>query len=125
MKTRRLQTIIFTLIITSLILSSGSLAGTLKEKEKMRARQPKIIALKAEGIVGENKFGYLEYRGEKEPRKGLMEAENHDRKMVYNAIARQQNTSVENVGRRRAAQIAKRASIGTWLQNEKGEWYRK
>ncbi len=54
MKTRRLQTIIFTLIITSLILSSGSLAGTLKEKEKMRARQPKIIALKANGIVGVN-----------------------------------------------------------------------
>ena len=123
MKTRRLRTIIFTLIITSLILSSGSLAGSLKEK--MRARQPKIIALKAEGIIGENKFGYLEYRGEKEPRKGPMEAENHDREIVYNTIARQQNTSAENVGRRRAAQIAERAPIGTWLQNEKGEWYRK
>ncbi len=124
MKTKRLQALIFTLIITSLILSTASLAaGSLKEK--MRARQPKIIALKAEGIIGENRFGYLEYRGEKESRKGLMEAENHDREIVYNAIAKQQNTRAENVGRRRAAQIAERAPIGTWLQNQKGEWYRK
>ena len=123
MKTRRLQTIIFTLIITSLILSSGSLAGSLKEQ--MKARQPKIIALKADGIIGENNRGYLEYRGEKEPRKGLMETENHDREIVYNAIAKQQNTNAENVGRRRAAQIAEKAPAGTWLQNAKGEWYRK
>ena len=123
MKSRQLQTIIFILIITSLILSTNSLAGSLKEK--MRARQPKIIALKAEGIIGENRFGYLEYRAEKKPRKGLVEAENHDREIVYNAIARQQNTNAENVGRRRAAQIAERAPSSTWLQNEKGEWYRK
>ena len=123
MKTRRLQTIIFTLIITSLILSSGSLAGSLKEQ--MRARQPKIIALKADGIIGENNRGYLEYRGAKEPRKGLLEAENQNREVVYRAIAKQQNTNAENVGRRRAAQIAERAPAGTWLQNAKGEWYRK
>ena len=123
MKTRRLQTIIFTLIITSLILSTGSLAGSLKEK--MRARQPKIIALKADGIIGENNRGYLEYRGAKAPRKGTLEAENQDREAVYKAIAKQQSTSAENVGRRCAAQIAERAPSGTWLQNKKGEWYRK
>ena len=123
MKSRRLQTIIFTLIITSLIISTGSLAGSLKEK--MRARQPQIIALKAEGIVGENNLGYLEYRGDKEPKEGYMKAENQDRETVYRAIAKQQNNNVENVGRRRAAQIAERAPVGTWLQNQKGEWYRK
>ncbi len=123
MKTRRLQTIIFTLIITSLILSSGSLAGSLKEQ--MRARQPKIIALKADGIIGENNRGYLEYRGATEPRKGLLEAENQNREVVYRAIAKQQNTNAGNVGRRRAAQIAERAPAGTWLQDVKGEWYRK
>ncbi len=123
MKTRQLQTITFILIFFSLTLGSNSLAGSLKEK--MRARQPKIIDLKAKGTIGENNRGYLEYRDNKEPRKGLLEAENQDRGAVYIAIARQQNTSAEKVGRRRAAQIAERAPAGTWLQNVKGVWYRK
>ena len=123
MKTRRLQIIIFILIITSLILSTSSPAGSLKEQ--MRARQPKIIALKADGIIGENNLGYLEYRGAKEPRKGLLEAENQNREVIYRIIAEQQNTNAENVGRHRAAQIAERAPAGTWLQNRRGEWYRK
>ena len=122
MKNKRLQTIIFILIIILLTLGT-SLAGSLKEK--MKARQPQIIALKAKGTIGENNRGHLEYRGEKEPTKGLLEEENQDRRTVYTAIAKQQNTSAENVGRRRAAQIAERAPAGTWLQNAKGEWYRK
>ncbi|MCD6429633.1 MAG: YdbL family protein [Deltaproteobacteria bacterium] len=122
MKNRRLQTIIFILIIILLTLGT-SLGGSLKEK--MKARQPQIIALKAKGTIGENNCGYLEYRGKKEPTKGLLEEENQDRRTVYTAIAKQQNTSAENVGRRRAAQIAERAPAGTWLQNAKGEWYRK
>ena len=123
MKTKHLQITIFTLIITSLILVSGSLAGSLKEE--MRARQPKIIRLKAEGLIGENNRGFVEYRTAKEPRKGLVLAENQNRKVVYRAIAKQQHSNAENVGRRRAAQIAERAPSGTWLQNQKGEWYRK
>ena len=122
MKNRRLQTIIFILIIILLTLGT-SLGGSLKEK--IKTRQPQIIALKAKETIGENNRGYLEYRGKKEPTKGLLEEENQDRRTVYTAIAKQQNTSAENVGRRRAAQIAERAPAGTWLQNAKGEWYRK
>ena len=122
MKNRRLQSIIFILIIILLTFGT-SLAGSLKEK--MKARQPQIIALKAKATIGENNRGYLEYRGKKEPTKGLLEKENQDRRTVYIAIAKQQNTSAENVGRRRAAQIAERAPAGTWLQDAKGEWYRK
>ena len=123
MKIKHLQITIFTLIITSMILVSGSLAGSLKEE--MQARQPKIIKLKAEGLIGENKRGYIEYKTAKEPRKGLVQAENQNREVVYRAIAKQQNSNAKNVGRRRAAQIADRALAGTWLQNQKGEWYRK
>ena len=123
MKNRYLQITIFTLIITSLIIVSSSLAGSLKEQ--MRARQPKIIALKAKGVIGENNRGYIETRTRKEPQTGLIKAENQNREVIYRAIAKQQNTSPENVGRRRAAQIADRAPNGTWLQNQKGDWYKK
>ncbi|MCD6292142.1 MAG: YdbL family protein [Deltaproteobacteria bacterium] len=123
MKTKTSQIITFTLILSSLIFAGISFAGSLKVQ--MRARQPKIIALKANGIIGENNRGYVEYRTAKEPRKGLMQAENQDRERVYRAIARQQNTTPEIVGRRRAAQIAERAPSGTWLQDQEGNWYRK
>ena len=123
MKIKRLQIIIFTLIITLLLFTTGSLAGSLKDE--MRTRQPKINKLKADGLIGENNRGHLEYRGDKEPRKGLVEAENQDRDAVYGAIARQQSTDSNNVGRRRAAQIADRAPTGTWLQDNNGEWYKK
>jgi len=126
MKIKQFNNIAPTMIIISLmalIFASGSLAGSLKER--MKARQPQIIALKATRSIAENNLGYLEYRGTTAPGRDLVKAENQDRQAVYNAIARQQNTSAEIVGRRRAAQISARAPVGTWLQNGEGAWFRK
>lgn len=126
MKTKNFKTLITSLSIlsvVSILIAGTALAGSIKER--MKARQPQIIALKAAGIIGENNLGYLEYRDATEPHKELIKADNQDRAAVYNAIARQQQTTPENVGRRRAAQIAEIAPTGTWLQNPQGEWYRK
>jgi hypothetical protein len=43
--------------------------------------------------------------------------------MVYSAIARQQGTTVELVGKLRAIQIAKKSRPGFWFQDENGNWY--
>ena len=47
------------LLIISLILSIGSLAWAQDIKSRMRARLPEIVALKAQGAIGENNQGYL------------------------------------------------------------------
>ncbi|MDC0336399.1 YdbL family protein [Pseudodesulfovibrio sp.] len=93
-------------------------------KERMIQRKPAIDALLAEGTLGENNIGLLEYRGND---LGLPEvtAENEDRLTVYKAIARKTGTTITVVGQRRAAMIAQQAPPGTWLQDTGGQWYKK
>ncbi len=78
----------------------------------MKARKPVIEALKAQGIVGENHRGYLEFVGANREKADIINAENNDREQVYTAIAGQQGTTAELVGKRRAVQIKKKAKTG-------------
>jgi len=94
-------------------------------KERMKSRLPVINALKARGIVGENNRGFLEFRGSQE-KADVISAENADRAKVYEAIAAQQNTTPDLVGKRRAIQIRSEvAGPGEWLQDDNGNWYKK
>ena len=94
-------------------------------KIRMKNRLPTILELKAQGIVGENNTGYLEFIGGKREKADVVAAENEDRKTVYAAIAKQQGTTVELVGKRRALQISQKADPGAWLQDASGKWYQK
>ncbi len=94
-------------------------------KTRMKDRLPVILELKAKGIVGENNKGYLEFIGGKKEKADVVAAENEDRTTVYAAIAKQQGTTVELVGKRRALQISQKADAGDWLQDAGGNWYQK
>ena len=94
-------------------------------KQRMITRLPIIKSLKDQGIVGENNKGYLEFIGNKKEKQDVVEAENSDRRQVYEAIAKQQATTVEVVGTHRAVQIAEKAQPGEWLQDANGKWYQK
>jgi len=94
-------------------------------KERMAARIPAINSLKAQGIVGENNNGFLEFRGKKQPQKNLIEAENRDRQKIYEAIGKQQGASAALVGQRRAKTISEKSRTGYWLQDPTGSWYKK
>jgi hypothetical protein len=91
----------------------------------MAGRLPQILALKDKGVVGEDKQGYLQFVGAAREKADLVQAENADRKQVYQAIAKQQGTTVELVGLRRAQQIVEIAKPGHWLQDGNGSWYKK
>lgn len=111
-----------------LIFSTKGLcfAGAADIKARMQQRLPTIVQLKSEGIVGENNQGYLEFvPGVTQKMGNIVAEENSDRKMVYEAIAKQQNTTADLVGKRRAIQIRQRAVAGEWLQNDSGKWYKK
>ena len=94
-------------------------------KARMKNRLPVIKELKAQGFVGEDNKGYLQFVGGKQAKPGVVAAENKDRQTVYAAIAKQQGTTAELVGQRRALQIAKRASKGEWVQDSSGKWLKK
>lgn len=111
----------------SVLLITGALAfaGSNEIKARIKARLPVIDALKADGIIGENNRGYLEFIKNNKPKEDVVISENQDRKKVYSAIAKQQGTTADLVGKRRAKQITQRAKPGQWLQDGSGNWYQK
>ena len=107
------------------IMLTNAYASSKSIKKRMIERLPTIRALKEKGLVGENNKGYLEFVSSKQENADVVEAENKDRKKVYDAIANQQGTTVELVGKHRAIQLAKKAKPGEWLQDANSKWYKK
>ena len=123
MKKRALKKILTLLLIGFFLAGLTAYADDIKAR--MKSRLPVIVELKAKGIVGENNKGYLEFVGGKKEQSDVVAAENKDRQTVYEAIAKQQGTTAELVGKRRALQIAKRAAPGEWVQDAGGQWQQK
>ncbi len=116
---------VLSIFVLALLITNGYSSSAKEIKQRMIARLPEIKALKNKGIVGENNLGYLQFIGNKKEKADVVNAENNDRKLVYDAIAKQQNTTVELVGKHRAIQIANKAQAGEWLQDGSGKWYQK
>jgi len=115
---------LFVLLVFS--AKGNCFAGADDIKARMQERLPTIVQMKADGIIGENNKGYLEFvPGAVQKMQDIVANENQDRKLVYEAIARQQKTTAELVGKRRAIQIAEKAAAGEWLQDQAGNWYKK
>jgi hypothetical protein len=123
MKQRTLTKILTFLLIGFFVLGVSAFADDIKAR--MKNRLPVIKELKAQGIAGEDNKGYLQFVDGKKAKEDVVAAENKDRKTVYTAIAKQKGTTAELVGKRRALQIAKKASPGEWLQDASGKWYQK
>jgi uncharacterized protein YdbL (DUF1318 family) len=113
----------------SLLVGFATLAAAADDlnaiKGRMEQRLPQLDALKAKGLVGENNRGMMELRGGDVDAGDAVAAENRDRGMVYAEIAKQTRTSVEQVARHRARQIAEGSAAGVWLQKDDGTWYKK
>ena len=126
MNTRFLRLFLVSLL-ACVITSASALAqdmGVLRER--MAERLPQIDRLKAEGVIGETNDGFVAVRGSGSAEAAQVVAtENADRKAVYAAIAQKAGASAESVASARARQIAAGSAPGVWLQNERGEWYKK
>ena len=123
MKRKMLMGIISLALFCGFIFSAMAFGQDIKAR--IKARRPIILALKAEGIIGENSAGYLEFRGSNKKNEDVVKAENNDRRKVYKGIGKQTGTTAEVVGHRRALKIAELAKPGDWLQNASGKWYKK
>jgi uncharacterized protein YdbL (DUF1318 family) len=123
MKQRRFTKILVFVLVG--IFAAGISAFADDIKARMKQRLPVIVELKTKGIVGENNAGYLEFIGAKKEKADVVAAENEDRQTVYAAIAKQQGTTAELVGKRRALQIAQKANKGEWVQDRSGKWIQK
>lgn len=129
MNTRKLLhfiTATIALIVATMVVTPSVHAQNLNQiKVNMEKRLPQIDKLKEQGALGENNQGYLEVREAKDNAAAIASVENTDRKTVYEAIAKQQKTTAEAVGKARARQIAQSSKPGVWIQDEKGGWKKK
>ncbi len=95
-------------------------------KSRMVQRVGALDAMKASGAVGETNQGYLSIRGSlSQDQQNQVNAENSDRKEVYQGIASKTSVSISVVEKNRAEQIAKTSAKGIWLQKPDGQWYQK
>lgn len=114
------------LVLCVFALEARCFAEAADIKARMQQRLPTIVQMKADNIIGENNQGYLEFvPGGARENEAVIKAENNDRQAVYSAIAKQQKTSAELVGQRRAIQISERAKPGEWIQDKSGKWLKK
>jgi hypothetical protein len=123
MKQRTLTKILTFLLIGTFVTGVSAFADDIKTR--MKNRLPVIKELKAKGIVGEDNKGYLQFVGGNKAKADVVAAENKDRKTVYAAIAKQQGTTAELVGKRRALQLAQKAGPGEWVQDKSAKWLQK
>jgi uncharacterized protein YdbL (DUF1318 family) len=117
------STFFFIFIASTLFLTTSVQSAGIKER--MAGRIPAINTLKAQGAIGENNKGFLEYRTGSKPQPQLVADENMDRTKVYGAISKQQGASAVLVGKRRANMIAQIGKAGQWFQKPDGTWYKK
>ena len=118
-----LNAVLLAVIAWGFCLPPTCYAGDIKSR--MKARLPQIKELKASGAIGEDNRGYLVVLQGNNTAASVVQAENADRQLVYQAIAKQQNTTPALVGKRRAMQIAAKAAPGEWIQDTNSQWIQK
>jgi len=92
-------------------------------RSRMEKRIGQIDTLKTQGVLGEDNHGFLSVRSGND--QGVAAAENADRTVVYDAIAKKTGTTADLVGKARAKQIAAASAKGVWIQAENGQWAKK
>jgi uncharacterized protein len=94
--------------------------------ERIKGRVAQVDQLKLAQLVGENNKGFLEQRGQLSAEQTqVMNAENTDRRALYNIIATRNGVTVAVVGTQRAEQLRNNSAAGVWLQAADGSWYKK
>jgi len=90
------------------------------------ARKADVRKLKSEGIVGEGASGFLLFVSvDKKESEKLVEVENADRKVVYERVAKLQNSTVDRVAKLKGEKNTREAKPGEYIQDASGAWVKK
>lgn len=86
---------------------------------RRRDRHSELSLLQGKGVIGENKSGLIEIRDASAADSSveqLVKAENDDRMIIYQAVAKKNNTSVEEVKNLYAKRLQQDAPTGTPIE---------
>lgn len=96
--------------------------------ENRRSRYEQLQDLKKQGLIGENNKGYISVLKHNVDIVGVIEAENQDRKVIYEAIAVQNQLGSGAIGviEKAFANVQReKARPGEKVQLENGDWVSK
>jgi len=96
--------------------------------ERRRARHDTLRELKANGSVGEGKSGHLVNLSGSAKIQAVVDDENYDREIIYQAIVDQNNLgrgSIDTVRSAYAQTYRKKADPGDKIQMPNGDWINK
>ena len=120
------RSLIWALGLFACVVFSSHAQDVSGAKQRMIDRLPEIVRLLAGKTIGENNSGFVEKLGKiAEADAKVVEAENADRKVIYDGVAKKMGQSVSDVGTARALVIASKAKAGTMLQDKDGKWAEK
>ena len=111
-----------TFCVSALVAHAGDVASA---KAGMRERVSVIDKLKASGAVGEANTGLLAVRDGGADAQPVVTAENADRAVVFEDLAKKNGGTAADAGKAFARQLAIASKPGVWLQREDGGWYKK
>lgn len=124
---RVLQTIfaLFAEVTPSVYAQSDSIMSQLSPMaktaiENRKVRRNAIVEWQSRGVLGENAVGMVESvnkdglsENERTTVSALESAENHDRSIIFNELAKIEGTSAEQVGKVYSVSLQKNAPVGT------------
>ena len=131
MKKLTLKAILLYCVLALFSIVTISSAQNTKDEIKIRMqdRFAKISELKKSGKIGETPLGFAEAVNKEfaqdEQIIKLLAAENDDRKILYAIIAKESQTSVEEVGMANAKRYFQKASASDYFKTQTGEWKQK
>ncbi len=89
------------------------------------ARNGEIKKLKAKGLLGEDAKGFLLFVSDVKESENVVAAENADRAVVYERVAKGQGSTPEKVAQLKAQKNANEAKSGEFVQDASGKWSQK
>ena len=122
--------VLYSVLALFSVVTISSAQNTKDEiKIRMQDRFAKISELKKSGKIGETPLGFAEAVkkefAQDEQIIKLLAAENDDRKILYAIIAKESQTSVEEVGMANAKRYFQKASDSDYFKIQTGEWKQK
>ena len=126
-----MKSVLMMLIGALLFGTLATVARAADDKEsqlqkRFEKRDKEIRALKKAGTIGETADGYVEFvKDEDSKAKDTVDAENADRKALYEHIADKTKTTADKVAERAAKRNFEHASAGEYLKDKNGKWKKK
>ena len=113
-------------ICVLLLLVNFSYVAWGDVSDRMKARLSDVVAAKDAGTVGEGVDGYLHLRASSNSTaQKLVEAENADRKELFQKLSAKTGGDVSAVARQFSQSIASKAKSGHWFKKSSGTWVQK